>query len=284
MKVKFLPIEEKHLEIIRNWRNSEEVKKYLIMETYITKEMQKQWYEAIKNKEDEIHWIVEADGNLIGKVDLRKIDKINKTAEWAFYIGEKSARGTGAAVLMEYQLLEYAFCNLKLHKLNCVVLDFNTRVIELHKKFGFVEEGRIRQQIIKEGRFVDMVLLGILDEEWEKSKDRLKIVVERLQHARLGKMTEITKEVISLILSVLEEVIKNDNLPLPERLDTETKIIGKDGILDSLAFVSFLVLVEQRVSEKYGKAVSLTDEKAFAEQRNPFRSVDTLANYIIGQL
>jgi len=150
-------------------------------ETYITPEQQKQWFESIKSKSDEIHWIVECDGKLIGKVDLRKIDKQNKTAEWSFYIGEESARGSGAGVLIEYQTLEYAFNVLKLHKLNCAVLDFNTRVIDLHKKFGFVEEGKIRQQILKGDKYVDIVLLGILDEEWERQKVKLEKVIKRLE-------------------------------------------------------------------------------------------------------
>jgi len=181
MKIDFTHIQDKHLEIIRNWRNSEGIKKYMYTETYITEEMQRRWYETIKSKKDEIHWVVEVDGELVGKVDLRKIDMANKTAEWSFYIGEESAMGSGAGVLIEYQLLEYAFNELKLHKLNCAVLDFNSRVIELHKKFGFVEEGRIRQQILKGDQYVDVVLLGILSEEWKVNRARLQKVVERLK-------------------------------------------------------------------------------------------------------
>lgn len=181
MELKFLPIEEKHLELIRNWRNSEEVKKYMYTDKNITEPEQKQWYQSKLLKDDEKHWIVECNGNLVGVVNLKKIDVNNKTAEWAFYLGEGNTRGSGIGVMIEYNLLNYVFNELSYHKLNCAVFDFNEAVIELHKKFGFAEEGRLRKQMLKNGEYHDVVLLGILKDEWLMNRNKMTRIIDRLK-------------------------------------------------------------------------------------------------------
>lgn len=180
MKIEFLPIEESHLETIRKWRNSEEVNKYMYNENYITAEQQRNWYESIVATKDEKHWIVQSDDKYVGVVNIKKIDRINGNAEWAFYLGDIESRGKGAGVLIEYMLLDYAFNELKLNKLNCAVLSFNDKVIELHKKFGFVEEGILRKQIKKNAEYVDVVLLGMTRDEWEHQKQKLVGIIRRL--------------------------------------------------------------------------------------------------------
>jgi RimJ/RimL family protein N-acetyltransferase len=75
---------------------------------------------------------------------------------------------------MEALALEYAFFTLKLHKLQCEVLAFNELVIKLHKKFGFIVEGTLREQHKIDGEYGDIYRLGLLKAEWEeKRKDML---------------------------------------------------------------------------------------------------------------
>lgn len=67
---------------------------------------------------------------------------------------------------MEYLALECAFNSLGLHKLCCEVLAFNLPVIKLHKKFGFIIEGILRDQHKIDDDFVDVYKIGILASEW----------------------------------------------------------------------------------------------------------------------
>lgn len=186
MRVDFIPIKEEHLELIRAWRNSEEVKKYMYTEDHISVERQREWYKDISTREDERHWLISCNETLVGIVNLKRIDLKNGSAEWAFYLGDISARNKGIGPLVEFKVLEYAFDVLKLHKLGCAVLGFNEKVIELHKKFGFVDEGRIRQQIKKNGKYVDIVLLGILSDEWEIRRKNMSKVIARLARDEAG--------------------------------------------------------------------------------------------------
>jgi RimJ/RimL family protein N-acetyltransferase len=62
--------------------------------------------------------------------------------------------------------LEYVFIERGLNKLWCEVLSENDAVLKLHAAFGFSREAVFRQHIRKAGRFVDVVGLGLLRQEW----------------------------------------------------------------------------------------------------------------------
>ena len=51
---------------------------------------------------------------------------------------------------------------LNLNKLHLRVAAFNARALRLYRDFGFVEEGRQRQQAFIRGRYHDVVLMGLI--------------------------------------------------------------------------------------------------------------------------
>ena len=77
----------------------------------------------------------------------------------------------------------------------------------------------------------------------------------------------------------------NDELPPKQRLTKtpETIVFGRDGKLDSLALVNFLLLTEQKLEDEFNFPISLADERAMSQERSPFRTIATMADYI-GQL
>lgn len=60
-----------------------------------------------------------------------------------------------------------------------------------------------------------------------------------------------------------------------------TCLFGEASALDSLALVSVIVDLETAVSERYGRPISLTDDKAMACEPVPFTDVTTLQRYIV---
>jgi len=90
----------------------------------------------------------------------------------------------------------------------------------------------------------------------------------------------VKEKITEILLLLLKEIIQMNGLPVTEEINEESRIIGKQGVLDSLAFVSFLVAAEQKINNEFNKKASLTSEKAFSEGRNPFRTVKSLAEYI----
>jgi len=61
----------------------------------------------------------------------------------------------------------------------------------------------------------------------------------------------------------------------------ETRLFGGDSPLDSTALVSLVVEVEQQVNDECGTSIVLADDRAMSQKRSPFRSVGSLADYVL---
>ena len=59
-----------------------------------------------------------------------------------------------------------AFERMGLHRVGLSVFAFNERAVRSYRKAGFVEEGRLRSAIARDGRYWDEILMGALREEW----------------------------------------------------------------------------------------------------------------------
>jgi RimJ/RimL family protein N-acetyltransferase len=62
--------------------------------------------------------------------------------------------------------LNYAFSDLKLHRISVRVIDYNSRAIRACQKCGFTIEGREREAALVDGRWYDDVMMAILDREY----------------------------------------------------------------------------------------------------------------------
>jgi D-alanine--poly(phosphoribitol) ligase subunit 2 len=61
-----------------------------------------------------------------------------------------------------------------------------------------------------------------------------------------------------------------------------TVLFGREGKLDSLGLVTLIVGIEGKIRDTFGVAVTIADEKAFSQKNSPFRTIDTLSDYISG--
>ena len=90
-------------------------------------------------------------------------------------------------------------------------------------------------------------------------------------------MQQKIEKIIVEALVELNEELENEHLNNPT---SETKLYGGSGALDSLALVSLITDLEERISDEFEKDIILADEKAMSQRTSPFRSVETLTNYI----
>lgn len=91
------------------------------------------------------------------------------------------------------------------------------------------------------------------------------------------------KEIVELIVETARD-LGDDELSLDEELNAGTRLFGEEGVLDSMGLVTLIVAVEQAIEDKLGRTVALADEKALSQERSPYRSVATLAEYASSQL
>lgn len=90
------------------------------------------------------------------------------------------------------------------------------------------------------------------------------------------------EQIISIIYDAIDEINVMNDLSIEKNL--ESRLFGSEGSLDSFGLVNLIVLIEESVNEKFECSITLADEKAMSLKRSPFRTVDSLANYIIEQL
>jgi len=109
-----------------------------------------------------------ADDRLIGFGALHSIAWNNQTGRLAIGIGEERDRGKGYGREMLDLLLRYAFWELNLHRVGLDVSAYNTAAIRLYEAAGFKREGKCREDVFRDGRRYDRILMGILRREWER--------------------------------------------------------------------------------------------------------------------
>ncbi len=95
----------------------------------------------------------------------------------------------------------------------------------------------------------------------------------------------VNKQAVSqTIFATIDEIneTRSDGQKLEKSLGTP--LFGREGRLDSLGLVNFVISLEQNIAEEFGVAVTLADEKALSRETSPFLTVDSLSDYIVEQL
>ncbi len=120
-------------------------------------------------REREVRWaITTAGGDLIGTVRLEGIDRDHARGELAITIGEKDYWDRGYGTDAIKQALRFGFQNLGLRVVVLITDADNVRGIRCYEKCGFVRAGVYRQHRLRYGRPLDMVMMDVLREAWER--------------------------------------------------------------------------------------------------------------------
>ena len=147
------------------WRLDDRAK--LLNRGAISVEQQAAWIAA--RPASEINFVIElASGEPVGMLSLVGIDRSNRHAEPArFLIGEPDlVRGIPAAVEAMQLLYQYAFDELRLHRVHGTIAAENRLMVKWQKFLGMREEGILRQHYYIGGVFHDAVAMGMLEDEY----------------------------------------------------------------------------------------------------------------------
>ena len=116
-------------------------------------------------RDNHVRFVIEADGTIVGDCSLHDIDKHNRTCEVGIAIGKPFwSQGYGQEALR--LLVDYAFKHHNMHRVGLEALADDDRAVTCYRKVGFVEEGRLRKRDWVNGEYHDVMVMGILDEEW----------------------------------------------------------------------------------------------------------------------
>jgi len=92
------------------------------------------------------------------------------------------------------------------------------------------------------------------------------------------------ERITKLILDILEEMVDSGQIELETAIKSDMELYGESGDLDSMGLVSLVLTLEQAIESELGVCVALADEKALSQSRSPYRNVDSIAEYAIGQI
>jgi RimJ/RimL family protein N-acetyltransferase len=126
------------------------------------------WLERHRRASDEVLWAIAdaQDDACLGHAGLYRIDHRVRSAEFAIMIGERAAQGRGLGKKITQFALRYGFEDLNLHRIELSFLSSNDRARRLYEGVGFKEEGVLRAAQYKAGRYLDVVLMSILRNEF----------------------------------------------------------------------------------------------------------------------
>jgi RimJ/RimL family protein N-acetyltransferase len=124
---------------------------------------EQQWSQGGRDKGT---FVIEVEGKCIGQCALFNFDTVGHTAELGIAIGDKDYWGRGLGRETIRLLVHYGFQYHNLRKVWLRVLSKNERAIRAYTACGFVEEGRQRAHVWSDGAHDDLLLLGLLRDEW----------------------------------------------------------------------------------------------------------------------
>jgi RimJ/RimL family protein N-acetyltransferase len=111
-----------------------------------------------------------ADDRLIGFVALHSIEWNNRAGLLSVGIGEAEYRGRGYGSDALGLALRYAFGELNLWRVGLTVIADNVAAIRAYERAGFQHEGAARVVVPRDGQRHDVVLMGILCDEWQAGR------------------------------------------------------------------------------------------------------------------
>ncbi|MFC5467527.1 GNAT family N-acetyltransferase [Cohnella suwonensis] len=106
----------------------------------------------------------------IGQINLDSIDWKNRVGKVGIVIGSTDDFGQGYGTEAMRLLVDFAFLEMNLNRLELEVYEFNERAIRSYVSSGFREEGRLRERFYKKGRYVDVVQMGVLKSDWKAAR------------------------------------------------------------------------------------------------------------------
>ena len=162
-------------------RNEDSVRSKMFTSRPIQSGEHREWIDSMRSDQRRTVWAVFLDTGLIGAVSMSNFSQQHQTADWAFYVSDRQ-QGTGVGGIIEFLFLEYVFDEVELAKLNCEVLASNPGVVRMHQKFGFAIEGTRRQNVAKEAAREDVILLGMLCQEWMQHRAKMLPLMDRVYH------------------------------------------------------------------------------------------------------
>ena len=169
--IRLRPPEREDLEFLRDLSNDEVVRRNVVgWDWPLSKAGQESWFASADANRKTRRFIIETtDGMRVGVTGLWEIDWHSRHALSSIKLGANSAargRGFGTAALQ--LMMEFAFNDVGLNRLHTTIIAGNEASLAIYRdKSGWREEGVLREHVWRDGKFVDLIQLGITRSDYD---------------------------------------------------------------------------------------------------------------------
>lgn len=165
--VYLLPASERDAERLLEIHDPEMTKKLSFFAEPLTVEREREYLRAMIVSASDFLWTVRTRGELIGTAGLHEVDKNMATARLGVIIWNREFQGRGYGSDAIRALCDYAFSTLGINRVFVNVLEANRRGRAYYARFGFTEEGVLREAYVRNGEALDVVHMSFLKREWK---------------------------------------------------------------------------------------------------------------------
>jgi RimJ/RimL family protein N-acetyltransferase len=164
--VALVTLEEEDMEFVRDGVNHPDVRTPVGQSFPTNLADERRYWEAANEDGEVVSVLVRAGDERVGVAEFDPVDRETGVAELGFWIHPDHQRG-GYAREAAGLMIEYAFEELRMHKVTANAYDTNERSRALLERLGFREEGVGREDAFFGGTYHDTHYYGLLADEWD---------------------------------------------------------------------------------------------------------------------
>lgn len=105
-------------------------------------------------------------GKYIGNIGVMRINRLNLSAMLGYWIS-RADQGQGVITRSARALINHCFEELRLNRVYIMCAQENEKSRAIPERLGFIQEGVLRQAEIINGCFHNMVVYGMIRQDWE---------------------------------------------------------------------------------------------------------------------
>lgn len=163
-------------DLVLPWMNDTEIRRYTNRFAPIMREAEEAYFTRMAAGSEKTHAITDATFIIVNKeprksigvIGLHQIDWRNHRATTGTVIGEPSFRSKGLGADAKMLLLNWAFNELGLLKIESRVVAFNDRSQAYSRKCGYEEVGLLKRHHFRNGQWADEVIMEVHARKWRR--------------------------------------------------------------------------------------------------------------------
>ena len=148
--------------------NDEELKKLLVTNIPFPMTLweEEEWIKSQKSNQDGSYNFAIEDietKKYIGGCGIQEVNWLSRVATVGIMIGDKEYWGKGYGTDAMKVLMDFIFNKMNIRKIRLSTFSFNMRARKSYEKCGFEVEGILKDEIFKDGKYYDEIIMSVFN-------------------------------------------------------------------------------------------------------------------------